>query len=67
MFQLYLIYSGIMRIDPRIHKKISFKCAIVIALLAAALTAMALPAVAQEIDTLSIVSKQEIIVKELPD
>lgn len=67
MFQLSLIYFGIMRIDPRIHKKISFKCAIVIALLAAALTAMALPAVAQDIDTLSIVSKQEIIVKELPD
>ena len=55
-----------MKINPKLHLKLKLKFALLIFLMGVALTALALPAVAQDVDTLRVVTDDELIVKSSP-
>ena len=55
-----------MKINPKLHLKLKLKFALLIFLMGIALTALALPAVAQDVDTLRVVTDDELIVKSSP-
>ncbi len=55
-----------MKINPKLHLKLKLKFAILILLTGVALTALALPAVAQDVDTLRVETDNELLVKSAP-
>lgn len=55
-----------MKLNRKTHLKLKLKFALLILLTGVALTALALPAVAQDIDTLRVVSEDDLIIKSSP-